>query len=282
MMGKSRNDPKTCAPNTQKHGGHTFPNCDTPNIGVTETIGAPLFNSMFAPDKMATTIINLALQSAWMRPITASEYRPLNLLLIGKAGIGKSRLIQTMKTLNQNYLDFVAYKDILTPKFFIEFLKKAEKGEKRVLAIPDFQCITHSHGRKTQGTTISLMRQMTAEGICEVDSYGMDFHPDFPVKAGLITATTIQDYHQFAVAWKRDGFLSRLIPFSFDHTTQTRNSILDSIIHRKPDPLKNFKYRITRKMPKILRHDELLYQLRGYADDLGKKWLGNFPTSITS
>jgi hypothetical protein len=223
-------------------------------------------------DHVGTFTINLILQSAFQNiPINSLDYHPLSLLILGKAGTGKSRLLMTMHTLRKKYLDFVTYTDDITPKFLVEFLKGVEKGEKRFLAIPDFQVITHSHGRKTYGTTISIFRQMISDGVGNLDDYGLEFHPKFLVRAGLITATTIASYGQFAERWKKDGFLSRLIPYSFVHSKETIDQILKNIALQKPDSLKNFRYVINRNPQPIKCDSQLLLQLRGYAEPLGER-----------
>jgi hypothetical protein len=223
-------------------------------------------------DATGTFTINLILQSAFQNvPNTSLDYHPLSLLVLGKAGTGKSRLLMTMHTLKKKYLDFVSYTDDITPKFLVEFLKKAEKGEKCFLVIPDFQVITHSHGRKTYGTTISILRQMISDGVGNLDDYGLEFHPEFLVRAGLITATTIASYSQFAERWKKDGFLSRLIPYSFIHSKETVDKILRNIALQKTDSLEDFRYVIHRN-PQLIKCDSpLLLQLRGYAEPLGER-----------
>lgn len=223
-------------------------------------------------DEIGILILNLILQSAFQRsPINSPDYHPLSLLILGKAGTGKSRLLMTMHTLRKKYLDCISYTDDITPKFLVEFLKKVEKGEKRFLVIPDFQVITHSHGRKTYGTTISILRQMISDGVGNLDDYGMDFHPQFLVRAGLITATTIASYSEFAERWKKDGFLSRLIPYSFVHSKETIDQILRDIAFQKADSLKEVKYVINKNPSSVNCDPQLLLQLRGYAEPLGER-----------
>jgi hypothetical protein len=221
-------------------------------------------------DILGTFIINLILESAFRESTNSPDYHPLSLILLGKAGTGKSRLLMTIRTLKKKYLDFISYTDDITPKFLVEFLKKVERGEKRFLVIPDFQVITHSHGRKTYGTTISILRQMISDGVGNLDDFGLEFHPKFLVRAGLITATTISSYSEFAVAWKRDGFLSRLIPFSFIHGKEVTNQVLASIIEEMPDSLRNVHYEINRN-PQVKPNPQLYLQLKGYAEQLGKQ-----------
>lgn len=241
---------------------------DTPPIGVSSTPS----DTPNIVDTIGTFIINLVLQSAFQgQPIDSPDYHPQSLLILGKAGTGKSRLLMTMRTLKRKYLDFISYTDDITPKFLVEFLKKVEKGEKRFLVIPDFQVITHSHGRKTYGTTISILRQMISDGVGNLDDFGLEFHPAFLVRAGLITATTIASYSEFAGKWKKDGFLSRLIPYSFIHSKETIDQILIDTALQKNDSIREVKYTVNRNPLPIKSDSQLLLQLRGYAEPLGEK-----------
>jgi hypothetical protein len=236
----------------------------THDLGVTLTSGAtPKLNEI---DVKGITMINLILQSAFIEKFDGESYNPLSLLIIGKPSSGKSRLLLSLRK-----YPFVSYTDDITPKYLIEFLKKAEVGQKRFLVIPDFQVVTHSHGRKTQSTTISILRQMLSDGVSNLDDLGLEFHPKFPVKAGLITATTLSSYSEFSVAWKKDGFLSRLIPFSFEHSPTTLRNIESEIINNNCISLSNIKYQIYHNPPKVVTDDCLLLQLKGYAEQIGER-----------
>jgi hypothetical protein len=186
-------------------------------------------------------MISLVLQTAFIRSCS----KPISLLLLGKPGIGKSRLLSPLSK-----LDFVSYVNDITPKYLVEFLEKAKRGEKKFLAVPDFtNCM--SHGKNTRTPLVAVLRSMTEEGVVDLSDYHLEFKSDTPVRAGLITAITESSYHEFNKAWKSTGFLSRLLPFSFSHSVATTCSIMDDIDAKKPDPIDKVRFQVN-KRPKTV------------------------------
>lgn len=203
---------------------------------------------------------NLILQTAYLK----SYKKPISLLLLGKAGLGKSRLfIPLMK------LDNVSYVNDITPKYLVEFLEKVKRGEKNCLAIPDFIHCT-SHAIATRTVLTSILRSMTEEGVKDLSDYHLEFKNDKPIKASLITAITRASYGEFAKEWKKVGFLSRLLPFSYNHSPFTVNAIREFLEQRKPDPIYKVKLRIVKNPPEIEIPYHLLKQLHAYEELLGK------------
>lgn len=197
-------------------------------------------------------MVNLILQTAYLKP----QRKPISLLLIGEAGIGKSRLLSPMAKLKE-----VSYVNDITPKYSVEFLEKVSRGEKKFLVIPDFtNCM--SHGNNTRTTLISIFRSMTEEGVTDLSDYHLEFKSRTPVKAGLITATNNNSYREFRQAWKDTGFLSRLLPFSFKHSIATQERIMDNIDARRPDIINKISFHIEKHPKTILAPESLLRQLR--------------------
>lgn len=125
-------------------------------------------------------IENLVIQTAFLKSIA----KPISLLLIGQAGIGKTRLLSPLAKLKE-----VSYVNDITPKYLVDFLGKVKAGEKKFLVIPDFtNCM--SHGKNTRNTLIAVLRSMTEEGVVDLSFYHLEFKSEKPVRAGLITATT--------------------------------------------------------------------------------------------
>ena len=216
-------------------------------------------------DSAATLMINLVLQSAFMKAFRSPDYKPLSLLLIGIAGTGKSRLIKTIRKLR-----FVAYLDDATPTYLVKFLEKAKAGKKRFLVFPDFLNLTTSHGQKTKGTSMAILRSMIEDGVIDLSDYHLEFQSKFPVKAGLITATTTGSIQEFMERWKTTGFLSRLIPFSFKHSTATQNRIISNLENKREDTLRKHEYIINKCPQPVKTSPILLHQLSVYGEALGK------------
>lgn len=224
------------------------------------------FSDVTHSDRPVLLMINLVLQTAYLK----SCPKPLSLLLLGKPGIGKSRLLSPLAKVKE-----VSYVNDITPKYLVEFLGKARSGEKRFLAVPDFtNCM--SHGKNTRNTLVAVLRSMTEEGVVDLSDYHLEFKSDKPVRAGLITATTHSSYEVFKRQWKNTGFLSRLLPFSFSHSVATTKKIMCSIDAKSLDMIETVKFQI-RKRPRTVNCPEsLLRQLHAYEELLSKS-TGSLP-----
>jgi hypothetical protein len=210
-------------------------------------------------DQPILTMVNLVLETAYIRP-----YKPISLLLLGNAGIGKTRLLSPLAK-----LDFVSYVNDITPKYLVEFLEKVKKGDKRFLVVPDFtSCL--SHAMNTRTVLVAILRSMTEEGVINLADYHLEFKSDFHVKAGLITATTNASYQQFREIWKGTGFLSRLLPFSFNHSGDTKVRIMDDIDEKVEDCIESVKLSVVKRPKLVNMPSHLLRQLRAYEELLGK------------
>jgi len=211
-------------------------------------------------DQPILSLINLVLQTAYLKP-----YRPISLLLLGNAGIGKTRLLSPLAK-----LDFVSYVNDITPKYLVEFLHKVKNGEKRFLVVPDFtNCM--SHAMNTRTVLVAILRSMTEEGVIDLSDYHLEFKSSAHVKAGLITATTNASYQQFREIWKGTGFLSRLLPFSFSHSVDTKTRIMKDIDMKKRDCLESVKLSVVKRAPRtVIMPPRLLSQLHVYEELLGK------------
>lgn len=224
------------------------------------------FSQVTHSDQPILLIENLVLQTAFLK----SCPKPISLLLIGQAGIGKTRLLSPLEKIKE-----VSYVNDITPIYLVEFLKKVKNGEKKFLVVPDFtNCM--SHGKNTRNTLIAVLRSMTEEGVVDLSSYHLEFKSDKPVRAGLITATTTCNYEEFNRAWKGTGFLSRLLPFSFSHSIATTQRIMDAIDSGQTDSIDNVKFTVVRKPKDVVCPEVLLRQLRAYEELLSKS-TGSLP-----
>jgi hypothetical protein len=197
-------------------------------------------------------MINLVLQMAYLK----TQRKPISLLLVGKAGIGKSRLLSPLAKLKP-----VSFVNDITPKYLVEFLEKVRKGEKKFLVVPDFtNCMSHS--KTTRTTLVAVLRSMTEEGVSDLSDYHLEFKSSTPIRAGLITAITNSSYEGFKKTWRDTGFLSRLLPFSFKHSIATQSRIMDDIDARRPDLINKINFHLEKHPKTVLAPEHLLRQLR--------------------
>jgi len=219
------------------------------------------FKEVTLSDKPILLMLNLVIQTAFIKTCS----KPISLLLVGVPGLGKSRILSPLAKLK-----YVSYVNDITPKYLVEFLKQVDNGEKKFLVIPDFTNCT-SHGKSTKNTLIAILRSMTEEGVTDLKDYHLEFTATKkPVKAGLITAITNSSYREFNQTWKSTGFLSRLLPFSFDHSVSTKDRIMDDIDTKKLDQITKIKFKIEKRPPEITNPNHLLRQLRVYEQMLSK------------
>lgn len=187
-------------------------------------------------DIVPLLFLNLVVQSAFI-----PETKTLSALFVARAGLGK-----TIKLEHLRKLKFVYYTVDITPKHLIQFFEKVNRGEKKFLVIPDY-ITTMGHAKKTKDLLRGHLRAMMEEGVKDSDAYGVEYHFDKILKAGIISAITPEYFEGSSRIWKADGFLSRLIPFSYSHSPETQEIVLTNI-RDKINTIKDFEFEIKRKV----------------------------------
>jgi len=112
-----------------------------------------------------------------------------------------------------------------------DLLAKIESGEVRHIMIPDL-LKPLSRKESTVNSFITMMNSLIEEGVSAMTTYATPGLVTFknPVKVGLITAITSDEFKDNRHNWKKKGFLSRTIPFSYKYGMDTVNKIFESII----------------------------------------------------
>jgi len=172
-------------------------------------------------DVIPLTFLNLVVQSAFI-PDTV----PLSTLIIAKAGHGKTIKLEYLRKFKWIY-----YTVDMTPKHLIQFFDKVKNGEKRFLVIPDY-ITTLAHSQKTKDLFRGHLRAMMEEGVKDSDAYGVEYHFDKKLNAGLISGITPEYFNNSSRVWQSDGFLSRFLPFSYSHSSASLTKIMDNIRDR--------------------------------------------------
>lgn len=149
--------------------------------------------------------------------------KPLSLLLVADAGLGKTEMIQSYKSKKFLFMSDLSYMGL------VEELEKNKKI--RHLIIPDFIKITHKK-RSTSDNLTSFLTLLVEEGaeIIHLGSYRCDLRvKKKPRNIGLITATTRKSFEQKRKDWGNIGFLSRMIVCSYSYSKKTTKEVFDYI-----------------------------------------------------
>lgn len=145
--------------------------------------------------------------------------RPLSLMLIGEAGIGKTEIISHFSGKNVFFCTDLS-------KFGLLNLLKENKQLTHIV-IPDFIKVTQKK-RSTSDDLISVLNAFVEEGLDNFDLY--NFKASFNHRrGGLVTATTKASYDQHKKSWNKIGFVSRMLVCSFAYNHDTIQQIMDFI-----------------------------------------------------
>jgi hypothetical protein len=153
--------------------------------------------------------------------------KPNSLIIIAKPESGKTEVISRFR-----FYKNVAYlSDVTAYGIQRDFLAKIESGEVRHIMIPD---LLKPLARKesTVNSFVTMMNGLIEEGIVAMSTYATSGPVAFkkPVKVGLVTAITSEEFADNRHNWKKKGFLSRTIPFSYSYGMRTVQKIFDSIL----------------------------------------------------
>jgi len=175
----------------------------------------------------AIELTRLVLQTGFIKETTPEgkkEVFPKSLCLLANAESGKTSIIEKFSN-----LPFVHYTNDISPKPFVDFIfPEIERGNIRFLAIPDIlNCIEKN--KTTRQRTINLFKSLIEEGIDNLETFHIRYSPNKKVRCGLITAITTDSYRDIKSEWIRNGFLSRVIPFSYSFQPITIEKIFQAI-----------------------------------------------------
>ncbi|MEM1540407.1 MAG: hypothetical protein QXJ07_03380 [Candidatus Bathyarchaeia archaeon] len=180
-------------------------------------------------------IVSLTLQTAFITD-PVDGYRPVSLLLIAKPESGKTTVIHRFST-----LPFVYYTEEITVKVLVDtVLRRAENKEIRFILIPDLlNCIKKQ--TYTREPLVQTLKSLIDEGLKNIQTFHKQYAYKTFVKCGLITAITRSEFYASQGRYslysdlKRYGFLSRMIPFSYEYPIDKIAKIFDYVMSGKAD-----------------------------------------------
>lgn len=178
-------------------------------------------------------VVSLTLQTAFVTD-SVDGYRPVSLLLIAKPESGKTTAIHRFAT-----LPFVYYAEEITVKVLVDkVLRRAENKEIRFILIPDLlNCVKKQ--TYTREPLIQTLKSLVDEGVKNIETWHKQFSYKTFVKCGLITAITRSEFYACQGRYslysdlKRYGFLSRMIPFSYEYPIDKLVKIFEYIMSGK-------------------------------------------------
>lgn len=178
-------------------------------------------------------ILSLTLQTAFVTD-PVDGYRPVSLLLIAKPESGKTTAIHHFAT-----LPFVYYTEEITVKVLVDkVLRRAENKEIRFILIPDLlNCVKKQ--TYTREPLIQTLKSLVDEGVKNIETWHKQFSYKTFVKCGLITAITRSEFYAYQGRYslysdlQRYGFLSRMIPFSYEYPIDKLMKIFEYVMSGK-------------------------------------------------
>ena len=168
-------------------------------------------------------IIKLAIFSAYIK----DEEQPISLLLCCNPEAGKTKQLQQAKLVNGVIMptDLTAY-GILN-----QYAKDIMERRIRHILIPDL--ITPLSKRwDTSASLVSFLSSLIEEGILEIRTFAMSEKFKHPVKCGLIACMTPGALDDKRHRWSDMGFMSRMLPVSWNYSKVTQNDIMSYITGR--------------------------------------------------
>lgn len=149
---------------------------------------------------------------------------PLSLLIIASVGAGKTSMLRKLFD-----LDGILYATEITPYALTsKHGNKLKAGKIRHIVAPDLLNPLNKP-RDQANAFITFMNALIEDGVAKVQSRHSNFTVEFPVKVGFISSIAYQDFKKREDAWATVGFLSRMLPVSYNYADKTVREIFDSI-----------------------------------------------------
>jgi hypothetical protein len=248
-------------------------------------------------------VLDIVESTVWTGVIDGEK--PLSVMLIASVGSGKSEILRKTykppkitevwkdktdrdgnkrkeKEVNVHHIGSVLYTTDTTPyTLYHRYGDLLKSGQIKHIVIPDFLTIL-TKSIDVMPATVGFYNSLIEEGICRIESKHSDFITDIPVRIGLITAVSHQDYTERSRKqnWGAMGFLSRVLPVSFRYSDNTKNEILTSIFLRQYRDEKDFDLKLPSSPIAVEMPTQFLdsvkafsFVLRDQSDEVGARRL---------
>lgn len=195
-----------------------------------------------------TPILDIIETTLWTGAL--AQEKPLSALLIAGVGEGKTEMlmkaykapnikeeyhnvksksgkVEKQKTSIVTQIGSVLVTGDITPfTLYHKYGDLLKSNQIKHIVIPDFLSIL-TKNKEAMPDTVRFYNALIEEGICRIESKYADFVTEMPVKIGLLTAISAQDYEVRSKSqnWGALGFLSRVLPVSFHYSNGTKEEI---------------------------------------------------------
>lgn len=164
-------------------------------------------------------LIKLALLSAYIK-----DERPVSLLISAKVESGKTEVIKKAAICR----GILYLNDVTAYGIQKHYLQQIANREIRTIIIPDL-LVPFAKQHSTVETFIAFMNGLLEEGQVGVATYAMHIRLPVETRCNLITSTTRTDLAKQRDRWTRIGFISRMVPVTYEYAPSTVYRIMRSI-----------------------------------------------------
>lgn len=175
-------------------------------------------------------LIKLAILSAYVK-----DERPVSLLISARVESGKTELL-----LKASKCKGVAYlNDCTAYGIQKNYLEAIAKKEIRTIILPDL--ITPlSRAADTVETFVTFLNGLIEEGTVEIQTYATSMKLNVSARCNIITSISKEHLFDQRHRWSKIGFISRVIPVSYEYGASTVFDISQSIASRDYHDESNF------------------------------------------
>lgn len=174
--------------------------------------------------------------------------RPLSCIMIAPVGAGKTSNLLKFS----NNKNIMALSDI-TPYGLTKLLGEIKmKGIKHLIIFDLVEPM--SRGRASVNNLIGFFNSLIEEGIFKISTAFIEVKE--PINLGLITCTTDKEIRDKRRDWLNIGFISRLIPISFDYTDTDVIQILEDLAGQN---IREIKYEELKLKEKEIQGNEHIF-----------------------